>query len=66
MALVFAQRAACTDCGDSTPYVKPHPASLPYATGLIGVTPAHTLHVGNDERDMQAAHAAGLRGMVAA
>ena len=65
-ALGFAQRAACIVCGDTTAHTKPHPAPLLYAAALIGVQPAHTIYVGDDERDIQAAHAAGMRGVVAA
>ena len=65
-ALGFAQRAACIVCGDTTAHTKPHPAPLLHAAALIGVNPAHIIYVGDDERDIQAAHAAGMRGVVAA
>jgi phosphoglycolate phosphatase len=65
-SLGFADRAACIVCGDTTPHLKPHPASLLHAAELIGVAPAHTLYVGDDARDIQAAHAAGMRGVAAA
>ena len=65
-ALGFAQRAACIVCGDTTAHTKPHPASLLHAAELIGVNPAHTIYVGDDERDIEAAHAAGMRGVAAA
>ena len=65
-ALGFAHRAACIVCGDTTAHTKPHPAPLLHAAALIGVNPAHTLYVGADERDIQAAHAAGMRGVAAA
>ena len=64
--LGFAQRAACIVCGDTTAHTKPHPAPLLHAAALIGVSPAHTIYVGDDERDIQAAHAAGMRGVAAA
>lgn len=46
-------------CGDTTPYAKPHPAPLHEAMRQMGVTPAHCLYVGDDERDMLAGRAAG-------
>ena len=64
--LGFAQRAACIVCGDTTAHTKPHPAPLLHAAVLLGVEPAHIVYVGDDERDIQAAHAAGMRGVVAA
>ena len=64
--LGFAQRAACIVCGDTTAHTKPHPAPLLHAAGLIGVAPRHTLYVGDDARDIEAATAAGMRGVVAA
>ena len=64
--LGFAQRAACIVCGDTTAHLKPHPAPLLHAAELIGIRPGSALYVGDDERDIQAAHAAGMRGVVAA
>ena len=64
--LRFARRAGCIVCGDTTPHTKPHPAPLLLAAELIGIAPADTLYVGDDARDIQAAHAAGMRGVVAA
>ena len=65
-ALGFAQRAGCIVCGDTTAHTKPHPAPLLHAAELIGIAPADMLYVGDDARDIQAAHAAGMRGVVAA
>jgi len=53
-------RAACVVCGDTTPYSKPHPAPLIEAMSQIGTTAAHCPYVGDDERDVQAGHAAGM------
>ena len=64
--LGFAKRAGCIVCGDTTAHTKPHPAPLLHAAELIGIAPADTLYVGDDARDIQAAHAAGMRGVVAA
>lgn len=58
-------RAAVVVCGDTTPHSKPHPAPLLHACELLGVLPEHAIYVGDDERDMQAARAAGMRGVAA-
>jgi phosphoglycolate phosphatase len=52
---------ACVVCGDSTPHLKPHPASLFLAAERLGVAPADCIYVGDDLRDVQAARAAGMR-----
>ena len=59
-ALQLANRAACIVCGDTTPHAKPHPAPLLAAMKKIGTSAAHCVYVGDDERDVQAAHAAGM------
>ncbi len=64
--LGLAQRAACVVSGDSTPNPKPHPEPLLLACRLAGVNPQHTLYVGDDLRDVQAGHAAGIRTIAAA
>lgn len=51
--------------GDSTPFTKPHPAPLQEAMRQIGVAARHCVYVGDDERDMLAAKAAGV-GAIAA
>jgi 2-phosphoglycolate phosphatase len=55
------RRAACSVSGDSTPHIKPHPASLLRAAELLSLLPAACLYVGDDLRDAQAARAAGMR-----
>jgi N-acetyl-D-muramate 6-phosphate phosphatase len=52
--------------GDSTPHTKPHPAPLLEGARQLGVEPAHCVYLGDDPRDMQAAHAAGMLGWAAA
>ena len=52
---------ACVVCGDSTPHLKPHPASLLLAAGQLKLEPGDCLYVGDDLRDVQAARAAGMR-----
>ncbi|MFT3811884.1 MAG: HAD-IA family hydrolase [Acidovorax sp.] len=51
--------------GDTTPHAKPHPAPLLEAAARLGVAPSACIYVGDDERDIQAGHAAGM-GTVAA
>jgi phosphoglycolate phosphatase len=51
----------CVACGDTTPHLKPHPASLLHAAGQLGLAPGACLYLGDDLRDMKAAHAAGAR-----
>jgi phosphoglycolate phosphatase len=51
----------CVACGDTTPYLKPHPASLLHAAGQLGLSAADCLYLGDDLRDMKAARAAGAR-----
>jgi len=53
--------AACAVSGDSTKHTKPHPAPLLLAAALVSLPPAECLYVGDDLRDAQAAHAAGMR-----
>ena len=51
----------CVACGDTTPHLKPHPAPLLHAAHQIQVSPQNCLYLGDDLRDMKAAHAAGMR-----
>lgn len=59
--LGYATRAACIIGGDTTPHLKPHPASLLAAALAIHVAPQSCVYVGDDERDIQAGKAAGMR-----
>ena len=52
--------------GDTTPYAKPHPEPLLEAARRLGVDPGHCIYVGDDERDMVAGRAAGMRTVAAA
>ena len=47
--------------GDTTPHTKPHPAPLLEAARRIGVGADACIYVGDDERDVIAGHAAGMR-----
>ena len=64
-ALAITPRAACVVCGDTCARAKPHPDPLLHAAALIGIDPNHCLYVGDDERDIIAANAAGMRAVVA-
>jgi len=59
-ALGLEARAACVVCGDTTPHLKPHPASLLHATQALGLAPAQCVYLGDDQRDITAARAAGM------
>ena len=60
-ALKLETRAACVICGDTTPYLKPNPASLLYAAKELALAPQDCIYLGDDLRDIQAARAAGMR-----
>jgi phosphoglycolate phosphatase len=53
----------CVVSGDTTPHLKPHPAPLLHAAGLLKLPPASCLYLGDDLRDIQGARAAGMRGV---
>lgn len=63
--LGYAKRASCLVSGDTCQYAKPHPMSLIHAANLIGIDPQRCLYLGDDIRDMEAAHAANMVGIVA-
>jgi len=65
-ALGLAERASVVVGGDTCPRPKPFPDPLLFAATEIGIAPMHTLYVGDDERDVQAARAAGMPVLVAA
>ncbi len=64
-ALNLHKRAGCVVCGDTLPQRKPDPAPVLLACTQLGALPARTAFVGDDERDVQAAHAAGAIPVVA-
>jgi len=51
--------------GDTTPHAKPHPEPLFEAARQIGIDPARCVYVGDDERDIVAGLAAGMKTVVA-
>jgi len=65
-ALGLMERAACIVSGDSAPRPKPAPDPLRLASVIAGIDPARCLYVGDDLRDIQAAHAAGMVAVAAA
>jgi phosphoglycolate phosphatase len=60
------ERPACVVCGDTTPYLKPNPASLLHAAKMLDLVPADCIYVGDDLRDILAAHAAGMASVAVA
>ncbi|VWX55647.1 N-acetylmuramic acid 6-phosphate phosphatase [Burkholderiales bacterium 8X] len=62
---LFATAGAIVS-GDSTPFSKPHPAPLLEASRQLGIEPSACMYVGDDERDMRAGRAAGMRTVAAA
>jgi phosphoglycolate phosphatase len=65
-ALGLSGRAAAIISGDSTPNPKPAPDAILLACTTTGVGPEQALYIGDDLRDVQAAHAAGMRAVAAA
>jgi len=63
--LGYAQRAACLVSGDTCARSKPHPMPLLHAAELMHVAPEQCLYLGDDLRDMEAAQAANMRGIIA-
>jgi 2-phosphoglycolate phosphatase len=59
------KRARAVVSGDTLAERKPHPLPLLHAAATMGVEPAHCVYVGDAERDMQAAQAAGMYALVA-
>lgn len=63
--LGVGSRASVIVGGDTCARAKPFPDPLLHASAVLGVTPTHALYVGDDERDVQAARAAGMKVIVA-
>jgi len=60
------ERAACVVSGDTAARPKPDPAPIAYALDACGCPPEAGVYVGDDERDIQAGRAAGVRTIAAA
>lgn len=56
----------CVVSGDTTAKPKPAPDPLLHASAVLGVPAHRCLYVGDDVRDIQAAHAAGMGAVAAA
>jgi 2-phosphoglycolate phosphatase len=52
--------AGCIVSGDTMPHAKPHPAPLLEGARRLGLAPEHCWYVGDDLRDIEAGHAAGM------
>jgi N-acetyl-D-muramate 6-phosphate phosphatase len=63
--LDLSARTACVIGGDTTPRSKPHPEPLLAASRRIGIEPEACVYVGDDRRDVEAGHAAGMKTVVA-
>jgi 2-phosphoglycolate phosphatase len=64
-ALGYAERASCLVSGDTCANAKPHPDPMRKACEIIQVAPEHCLYLGDDKRDMDAANAVNMRGIIA-
>jgi 2-phosphoglycolate phosphatase len=64
-AMPLFASAAVVISGDTTPHAKPHPAPLLEAAARINIAPELCLYVGDDERDVVAGRAAGMRTVAA-
>lgn len=64
-AFGLRSRAACVVSGDTTARRKPHPEPLLHACTLCGIGPGQSVYVGDAQRDVEAAHAAGMPAIVA-
>lgn len=60
------ERSAVLVCGDTTAHSKPHPLPLQHAAQCAGFETTQCVYVGDDLRDIQAAHAAGMPAVAAA
>ena len=58
-------KAAAVVSGDTTPHAKPHPEPLLEAARRMNIDPEHCIYVGDDERDIQAGAAAGMKTVAA-
>ncbi|OGA47007.1 MAG: phosphoglycolate phosphatase [Betaproteobacteria bacterium RIFCSPLOWO2_12_FULL_62_13] len=58
--LHVGKRAACVIGGDTTGKIKPHPAPLLAASHMLATAPQACVYVGDDRRDIEAGHAAGM------
>lgn len=57
----ITSRAGCIVSADEVARAKPFPDPIVRGCEIIGVTPGNCVYVGDDLRDVEAAHAAGMR-----
>ena len=65
-ALDLADECAVAVGGGTTTHTKPHPEPMIYAADRLSVKPRACVMLGDDPRDIQAAHSAGMAGLAAA
>ena len=63
--LGWESRCAVLIGGDTLPQRKPHPLPLLHAAEALGIDIVDCVYVGDDQRDIEAARAAGMRSVVA-
>jgi phosphoglycolate phosphatase len=63
--LGLMDKAAAVVCGDTAPRCKPYPDPLLHAAAQAGYAASRCIYVGDDLRDIQAAHAAGMPAVAA-
>ncbi|GAB5380610.1 MAG: HAD-IA family hydrolase [Aliiglaciecola sp.] len=59
------EECRCVISGDTYEFNKPHPLPLIEASRILNVSPEQVLYVGDAKRDIDAAHAAQMRSVVA-
>ena len=59
--LHLGNRTACVIGGDTTGKLKPHPDPLLAASRMIAIVPGACVYVGDDQRDIEAGRAAGMK-----
>jgi phosphoglycolate phosphatase len=64
-ALGLSARAGCIVSGDTCARAKPYPDPLLEAARRLGLDASTCIYVGDDERDVQAGHAAGMMAVIA-
>ena len=63
--LGLARSAACIISGDSTDYIKPHPAPMQLANNITNTKPEMSLYIGDAQRDIEAGKVAGMHTLIA-
>ncbi len=63
--LGLLSRSACAVGGDTTGYSKPHPEPLLHGARLAAVDAHRCIYIGDDQRDIDAGHAAQMRAIAA-